>query len=198
MAMAKHLDDLIEPTELAELEANYGAFPRRHVDISMSASSLEFYRRLFRKRRGEVLFVLQRANGDVLLHTKAGYPEDVFRLPGGGIHVDELVVTSLGREVYEETSFEVRNEAFLGMLTYEFRGSAPTVPFVSYVFHIPSVEGEPQTIDADEKITGFRWVPKPELKTIAARLRQLDSQPWLNEWGRFRAFGHEFVLEAEF
>jgi len=197
--MSSPFDDLIDERELAQLRSRYGPFPRHDVRLAMSAGSLAFYRRAFRKRRGEILFVLQRPDGDLLLHTKHSYPAGVYRLPGGGIERDEPVRHSLAREVLEETQFSVADESFLGLIAYEFTGSGPAVRFVSYVFQIPNIRGEPVPLDDSEGISDFRWLPPGQLPEVATVLKNLaDDAPGRSDWGRFRAVGHDFVAGLDF
>ncbi len=199
--MPKTLDELLDEAELAQLQAHYGEYRQQHVRLAMEPGSLAFYRRAFKNRRGEVLFVLRRGSGEVLLHTKESYPEDLYRLPGGGIDWGECVRTSLFREVFEETQLDVQKEQFLGILTYEFHGhpgadQKAAIPFVSYIFVVPEVEGEPVPLDESEKISGFKWVPLEELSQVAAKLRSMPEDDFGNpDWGRFRALGHNFVVE---
>jgi len=199
--MSKTLDELLDEAELAELQSHYGEYRQQHVRLAMEPESLAFYRRAFKKRRGEVLFALRRGSGEVLLHTKQNYPADLYRVPGGGIHWGEFVRTSLFREVCEETQLDVQDEQFLGILTYEFHDRTRAdekgaIPFVSYVFVVPEVEGEPVPLDESEKISGFKWVPLQELSQVAAKLRSMPEDDFGNpDWGRFRALGHDFVIE---
>jgi ADP-ribose pyrophosphatase YjhB (NUDIX family) len=206
--MSKMLVDLVDEQELNDLRAHYGKFCLQHEDLAMEPGSLDFYRRAFKNRRGEILFVLRRDNGDVLLHTKHNYPEGLYRIPGGGIDWGEPVRKSLGREVFEETQLPVREEQFLGVLSYNFYCHQPAdlsrkaadpvggIPFVSYIFVVPGVAGEPIPEDQSEGISGFKWVPLAALAAVAAQLRALPSDDRGSlDWGRFRALGHDFVVE---
>ena len=192
-------DRRIAAEELKGLENRYGQFPIEHVDLEMSARSVRFYREAFKNRRGEILFVLRRTGGEILLHTKHKYPPDLYRIPGGGIDWGEPVPDSLRREVREETKFEVKKERFLGIIQYRFHvldqdQHEPDVYFVSYVFEVPDVVGEPVTEDESEGISGFRWIEVDQLENVATALRALpDDQAGSGDWGRFRAIGHDFV-----
>ena len=185
--------------ELKALENRYGKFPVEHIDLEMSWRSVRFYRKAFKNRRGEILFVLRRTGGELLLHTKHKYPPDLYRIPGGGIDWGEPVPTSLRREVREETQFEVQQERFLGVIQYRFYALnrdklEPDVHFVSFVFEVPGVEGEPVAEDESEGISGFRWIRVNQLKGVASALRALpDDRAGSGDWGRFRAVGHDFV-----
>ena len=199
--MPKQLGDLVDEAELADLRAYYGEFPLQHARLAMEAGSLDFYRRAFKNRRGEILFALRRPSGEVLLHTKHNYPPGVFRIPGGGIKWGEPVRASLVREVFEETQLGVEEEQFLGILTYEFHprdGGAGklVIPFVSYIFVVPEVEGEPVPEDESEGISAFKWVPFKTLTQVAADLRALPRDArGRQDWGHFRGLGHDFIVE---
>ncbi|MCH1522638.1 MAG: NUDIX hydrolase [Arenicellales bacterium] len=199
--MSKDDVQLIASKELQDLESRYGGFSTIATDLEMASRSLRFYRKAFKNRRGEILFVLRRSNGDLLLHTKHKYPPDLYRIPGGGIDWEEPVPASLRREVWEETQFKVSNERFLGLIRYRFHSSDPEesqedVHFVSFVFEIPDIEGEPAAEDASEGISGFRWIPVSELSNVAHALKALpDDKSGSGDWGRFRAVGHDFVLQ---
>ena len=192
---------LIAPEELEDLQNRYGPFLMVEAELAMESRSLRFYRKAFKNRRGEILFVLRRPNGDLLLHTKHKYPPDLYRIPGGGIDWGEPVPASLRREVQEETQFDVENEHFLGVIRYRFHGvdseeSEEDVHFVSFVFEIPGVEGEPVAEDETEGISGFRWIPVDELQSVATALKALpDDKTGGGDWGRFRAIGHDFVFD---
>lgn len=196
--MPRTLEELVDPEELDELAQHYGPFDRQHTVLPMSDGSLDFYRRAFRNRRGEILFVLCRQDGRILLHTKRSYPDGVYRLPGGGVDWGERASDALRREVHEETQFPVRDERFLGLLTYDFVGQAEPVRFVSYVFLVPNLNGEPQPLDQSEAITGFRWVSTTDLAGVADQLRGLEPEEGRREWGQFRAIGHDFVRKRDF
>ncbi len=199
--MPNENDHCVAAEELETLENRYGKFPVEDVDLEMSPRSVRFYRKAFKNRRGEILFVLRRKSGKLLLHTKHKYPPDLYRIPGGGIDWDEAVPTSLRREVREETQFEVRQERFLGVIQYRFHASDSDAPvqdvhFVSFVFEVPDVEGEPVAEDESEGISGFRWIKVGQLEAVSTALRALpDDRAGSGDWGRFRAVGHDFVLK---
>ena len=190
---------LIDSDELEGLEARYGPFPRVEVDVPMQPRSLRFYRKVFKRRRGEILFVLRRPSGELLLHTKHKYPPGLYRIPGGGIDWGEPVAESLEREVQEETQLAVVDERLLGMIHYRFSHPSDKhddVPFVSFVFEVPGIEGEPEAADQSEGISGFKWIPVADLTKVAEALRALpEDEEGSGDWGRFRAIGLDFVYE---
>lgn len=147
------------------------------------------------KRRGEVVLVIRRPNGRIILHTKSFYPADTYRLPSGGIRQGERVLDAMWREVQEETGLEIETEHFLGLLEYEFQHRDEKLPFVSYVFLMRERGGHLAPQDKSEEITTFREVSVDELAAVAEALRSLPD-PW-DDWGAFRALAHDFVADLK-
>jgi len=191
------LDNLIDPKEMITLEQTFGSFPRQHCRLAMGPVHLELWEeKVLSDRRGEVVLVVQRADQEVLLHTKIFYPPGIYRLPSGGVSWDETVSDALRREVYEETGFTTCQEQLLGLVSYEFQGDGRSIPFVSYVFLLTGIEGHPTVQDPGEQISDFCWLPVGELPAVAAALRSLtEDSPGRQDWGRFRALAHDFVAE---
>jgi len=189
------MDDLVDPQEIAALEHAFGPFPRQHYGLRVGSAHLEYWAaKILHDRRGEVVLAVQRATKEVLIHTKVFYPPGVYRLPSGGVSWGEAVSDALDREVYEETGFTTCDKQLLGLVTYDFQDDEWSVPFVSYVFLLTGIEGQPSTHDEGERISDFRWVPVSELSAVAVTLRSLpEDLPDRRDWGRFRALVHEFV-----
>jgi ADP-ribose pyrophosphatase YjhB (NUDIX family) len=143
--------------------------------------------------RGEVIMVIVRHNGKVLLHTKDFYPPGVYRLPSGRVLWKEKVEEALHHEVEEETGLDVRVERFLGLIEYQFCCQSRSIPFVSYVFQLQELGGELSCRDHQEGIIGFREATIGELSSVAEQLEHLVPQ-W-QDWGNFRAIAHRFVKE---
>jgi 8-oxo-dGTP pyrophosphatase MutT (NUDIX family) len=188
------LDDLIFPRELESLEERYGGLPREHHRLATGAPmQREWYGRLG-TRRGEILLVIERPDGRVLVHTKHEYPTGAYRLLSGGIRWNESVLEALPRELAEETGWALHDERLIGVVSYEFVAERATTPFVSYVFHLPSGAGSPRSRDSTEGISGFRWVTPGEIAGLAESLRRLPEDiPGRTDWARFRAIAHDFV-----
>ena len=193
------LADLIDEAEVSRLLAEYGPGQRRHVDLEVSARAFDGWLGAMvnmnkANRRGEVVLVIQRPDGRMLLHTKRFYPKGIYRLPSGGVHPDEPVLSGVMREAEEETGLDVTIERFLGTVEYEFRHEGRRLFFVSYVFLLQADEDWPVVQDAEEQITGFRYVTPSEIRGIAEQLRA--SPPEWADWGRFRAFSHDLVADV--
>ena len=158
------------------------------------------------ERVAEVVFVIRRPNGRLLLQTKAFYPPGAYRLPSGGITAGEPVLAALWREVAEESSLQVTMLRFLAVISYAIvtPESDPAGPlprtFTSYVFLLQETGGELCTADEDERVVGFREIEVWELPGVADRLEALAASADLRlrswgDWGRFRAVAHRVVWE---
>jgi 8-oxo-dGTP pyrophosphatase MutT (NUDIX family) len=191
------LADFIEEAEISQLNADYGSGERRRVSLEMSGLSFEDWLRIIvtsPNRRGEVVLAIRRPDGQTLLHTKRFYPQGIYRLPSGGVHPDEMVLSSVIRETKEETGLDVIVDRFLGMIEYEFCHAGRQLPFVSYVFLVRANNSRPAVQDPEEQIIGFRYVAPQEIRTVAAQLRTLPPE-WA-DWGNFRAPPHDMVADV--
>jgi membrane protease YdiL (CAAX protease family)/8-oxo-dGTP pyrophosphatase MutT (NUDIX family) len=171
-----------------------GALPYQHCHLRVGA---DFFNDFVlpsanrKHRMGEVVLLLRREDGHLLLHTKSFYPPDVFRLPSGGILPGESVLAAACREAREETGLEIDNPRPLGVVSVTFREGRRRRFFHSWLV-LAHVEGDPRTGDPGERISDFRWVPPEKLAEVAEELRALPPE-WA-DWGRFRALAHEAAL----
>jgi NAD+ diphosphatase len=188
---------LMDPSEIEALAAKFGEPCRRTYDMEVSPATYDAWSRKVSTGpvacRGEVIMVILRPNGSVLLHTKGFYPAGVYRLLSGRVLWKDDVEDTLHREVAEETSLEVSVERFLGLLEYRFRSQGKALSFVSYLFQLRELGGQLCCLDEGEAITDFREASIAELSDVAAQLERLE--PSWQDWGRFRAVAHYIVQE---
>jgi|AMFO01.1.fsa_nt_gi ADP-ribose pyrophosphatase len=187
-----HLTDPVDETEWGQLRAQYGEFPLERVVLEVSP---DFFKESItpakKGRRAEVLLVVIGPDGRVLVHTKAFYPRGILRLLSGGIQTGEPVEEALTRELFEETGAQVLDRCLIGVLAYEIRSSSGSIPFASYVYRVDIPTADVRVGDEEEQISELRWVSFSELPTIRETLVRVPP-PW-QDWGRFRALGHDFV-----
>ncbi len=183
---------MIDESEISAIAARYGQPLRRRVECEIGEEL--FVTRFMRAadRRGEVALLIERPDGRLLLHRKAHYAADHFRLPTGGVNLDEPVLAAALRETAEETGLEVAIERFLAVIEYTLHFDAIRLPFVSYVFHLRETGGE-LSLDGGEA-SGFRECWPDELPAVAAALRFIPGER--GYWGRWRAVAHEVAAEA--
>jgi len=143
--------------------------------------------------RSEVVMVIPRTDGRVLVMTKEFYPEGVYRLPTGKLHGDESPDDGLRRELFEETGFRLGARS-LGIIKYCFQCDGRNSTLTSYMYMMDPTDDETVSQDADEQISGFDYVTAAEIKAIAERLRNLPGR-W-RDWGLFRAIAHDCVADA--
>jgi ADP-ribose pyrophosphatase YjhB (NUDIX family) len=186
---------LIRPEEIETLSRRFGEPHRQTCTMEVAQATYEAWTRKITSDpiacRGEVIMVIVRPNGNVLLHTKDFYPSGVYRLLSGRVLWPDDVEQTLHREVREETSLEISVERFLALIDYEFRWNGNTLPFVSYVFHLCETAGELCCIDTVEGISGFREAAVNELSQVGRQLERLE--PRWQDWGNFRAVAHHVV-----
>lgn len=181
-----------DPTDL-QLARRYGPFERASFYHSaLSESFGDWVKRLVR-RHGEVVLVVPRGSGRILLHTKPNYPEGVFRLPTGGIRPGEQVGRAARRESYEELGFKPKTLWLLGILDNVFVVNERTLTYPSYIFRTEEYSRIPKPTDPGEAISGFGDVNAAELRAVGWQLASLTGA-W-REWGAFRATSHLWLAE---
>jgi 8-oxo-dGTP pyrophosphatase MutT (NUDIX family) len=154
-------------------------------------------------RYGEVCMVIRRPSGHLITMRKSVYPPGVFRLPTGGIHHDEAILTALLRETAEETGLDVQVQRFLCAVGYRGPADPPDqIGFASFAFLLDELGGTLAPQDSTEQLEAFGFLHPHELPTLAGHLEQLDpvmdraiGGKWAS-WGRFRAVIHRAVATA--
>ncbi len=143
------------------------------------------------RRTAEVVLIVPRPQGKVLIHTKSFYPSGVWRLPTGGLHPGEAIEGALLREGLEETGHLLPPVRFLFYLRFQWEGSPKE--FRSYGFLTATADGRIASRDPREQITAFRDAGRREIAMIVERLETLSGS-W-SAWGRFRAAPHRALLK---
>lgn len=178
-------------SEIANLARIYGEPARMTFEFpNVSAYFGEWVKRLTR-RRGEIILVVPRATNQTLLHRKPHYPDEVYRLPTGGIHHGETADDAARRETYEEIGFHPASLRLLGVLENVFELRDKKLYYPSFVFRTEWFGGTPQPTDATELISDFADADALELQVTAQFLESLPGQ-W-REWGKFRAAAHRWL-----
>lgn len=157
-------------------------------DVTIRYSAPGYFNRIKsavqRDRRGEVVFCVVRPTGKVITVTCAEYPENIYRIPTGGIGHEENILEAVFREVREELGIEVEIRAFTGVIRIRFEYEEEHVMFYSYVFILDEVRGRLLEDASDDEVSEIREVDKEGLAQIAQSLYDLKGK-W-QDWGKFR------------
>ena len=157
-------------------------------DVTIRYASPNYFNRLKsvvqRDRRGEVVFCVIRPNGRIITVTCGDYPENIYRIPTGGIGHREDILEAIFREVKEELGLEVRIRDFAGVVRIRFEHESESVMFYSYIFILDETGGRLLEDASDDEIGSVREADLEELERIVANLGQLNGK-W-QDWGRFR------------
>jgi 8-oxo-dGTP pyrophosphatase MutT (NUDIX family) len=186
-----------DQAEEEALIARYGPTEQRRCHFELSETGYAYWWQTTALiRRAEVVVAVQRFDGRFLLHTKAHYPPDTYRLPTGGIRWGESVLDALAREQWEELGLRLPPVAMPGLIHYTLHHAGRTVPFASYVFVIRTAGGPaPATQDPREPISDFCWIEPEQVRAVADRLCGVI-RAW-GDWGPFRAIAHNLLAEIQ-
>ena len=135
-------------------------------------------------RRGEVVFCVVRPNGKLIAITCRDYPENIYRIPTGGIGHNEDIIQAVLREEKEELGLDVRIRSFGGVIRIRFEHGNDHVMFYSYLFILEEIGGRLLEDASDDEISGIREVDLKELKDIVRSLKEIKGK-W-HDWGQFR------------
>jgi ADP-ribose pyrophosphatase YjhB (NUDIX family) len=179
--------------EIAVLARVYGEPARAAFEFTVQSDGFTVWLRRLTQRRGEIVVVVPRGHGRVLLHRKPHYPENVYRLPTGGVEKGEAVADAAQREFYEELGFQPQSLRLLGVLDNVFVLPNERLVYPSFVLRTEEYTQPPTPMDLDEQISGFSDADVMELRAAAHYLASLPG-PW-REWGQFRAAAHQWLVK---
>jgi len=138
--------------------------------------------------RTEVVLVLPRPAGRVLVITKPFYPPGTFRMPTGGVKPGETPEDAFRREVREETGLQSEPLLTIETMVLRCRSGDQTLDIASHLILGSPTSGCPRSNDPDEDISGYDEFDAAALRDAAERLRNLEGR-W-GGWGLFRAPAH--------
>ncbi len=180
-----------EESEIRELASQLGAPNRYRHFLSLEQSlwgKAEW--QLQDNRRAEVVFIFPRPNHEIILHIKQFYPRGCYRLPSGGVDIDEPLLDAIHREAEEETGQKIKPIQMLAVAEYF---TEIDWHFASYLILFEQTNIPLFPIDTKERIEDFKPFPVSDLQTAAERLNSLSGE-W-STWGTFRAIIHRIAYQ---
>ena len=192
-----HDHTLINHKEITELDEEWSTVKYFKAELEIGDDYFDHWNhalKVKKNRRGEAALFVQDENENILLHTKPFYPNNIFRIPTGGILVNEDVVAGMQRELQEETGFKTLSFKFSAILVYELNNDSRKLSFPSYIFTIRPDGSNPKASDEEEQISGYSWASISNLGSVVDQLNGLKGLRWA-DWGRVRAVPHEIFLD---
>ena len=185
-----------DPAEIEVLIARYGPTLERSCQLQLDEKGYAYWWQVKAfVRRAEVVMLVRRPDGRLLVHSKEHYPPATYRLPTGGVFWGEPVLDALAREQWEELGLRLPPVAMPGLIHYALRHAEQTIPFDSYIFMLQmNDDAVPVTQDACEQISELCWIEPAKLPEVADRLRSVI-RAW-DDWGPFRAVAHDLIAEV--
>lgn len=144
-------------------------------------------------RRGEVVFCVIRPNGKIITTRCQGYPNDIYRIPTGGLGYEEQIIEAVFREVKEELGLFVGIVKFGGVLEINFIYEESSFVFYSYLFILKELSGRLLVDALDDEISEIKEVDLEELKVDIEKLNSIRGK-W-QDWGKFRYITTKAVSE---
>lgn len=158
------------------------------TDVTVQYTSPSYFNRIknvvHRDRRGEVVFCVIRPDGKIITVTCREYPENIYRIPTGGIGHGEDIMEAIFREVKEELGLEVKINAFPGVIRIRFEHENEFVMFYSYIFILEETGGRVLEDASDDEISEIREVDITGLGETVRNLAEMKGK-W-KDWGLFR------------
>lgn len=157
-------------------------------EVELECSRIGFFNRMKNfvenDRRGEVVFCVVRPNGRIITTAGADYPENIYRIPTGGLGYGEDIIKAVHREVMEELGIDVEITEFAGALKIKLKHGHDSVMFYSYLFILKEVGGRLLEDALDDEISRIKEVDIGGLRWVVESLYNAPGS-WDN-WGKFR------------
>lgn len=183
-----------DEAEIAELTRRFGQPRRWRREYEIVTLENEAWVKKMLKRRGEVVLVVPSREGGIWLHTKQFYPQEVYRLPSGGIHQSERIYDAARREAFEELGIWPEIGRFIGIVENVFALEGGRAVYPTFLLETRPIPGTPRVADPDEAISGFREIGIQDLPKIVEQLNSLA--PSWQPWGHFRAAPHALLAQV--
>ncbi|ADQ04571.1 NUDIX hydrolase [Caldicellulosiruptor owensensis OL] len=164
-------------------------------EVTVTIEDREFFEYVKSKinvdRIGEVVFAIKDGE-EVLVVRQKEYPDKVYRIPSGGIGLNENVDEALKREVKEELALNIKAFLLIGAIKYNLVWLQEHFDFYSFVFLIEKYEKD-NLAKTDGEISEAIKVSLDELKNLCDILK--EQKGFWGDWGKFRFYSTYLVYE---
>jgi len=164
-------------------------------EVTVTIEDREFFEYVKSKinvdRIGEVVFAIKDGE-EVLVVRQKEYPDKVYRIPSGGIDLNENVDEALEREVKEELALDIKDFLLIGAIKYNLVWLQEHFDFYSFVFLIEKYEKN-NLAKTDGEISEIKKVSLDELKKLCDILK--EQKGFWGDWGKFRFYSTSLVYE---
>lgn len=155
------------------------------IELKAGRRFKEWIKEKAKKTKGEVVMIILQ-NNRIALITKEFYPKGIYRIPSGGIKLNETPNEALNREIYEETG--IRNPKSKLLATIEWKINQ--INYKSYVYLIQDAEIKGPT-NSMERISKIILV---EPEKVLDYLNPRASAEW-RDWIKFRRIEAEQCMK---
>ncbi|AEM73257.1 NUDIX hydrolase [Caldicellulosiruptor acetigenus] len=164
-------------------------------EVTVTIEDREFFEYVKSKinvdRIGEVVFAIKDGE-EVLVVRQKEYPDKVYRIPSGGIGLNEDVDEALKREVKEELALNIKDFLLIGAIKYNLVWLQEHLDFYSFVFLIEKCEKD-NLAKTDGEISEAIKVSLDGLKNLSDILK--EQKGFWGDWGKFRYHSTYLVYE---
>jgi ADP-ribose pyrophosphatase YjhB (NUDIX family) len=183
-----HVDELV----LAPVVARFGRPQRWDGSRPISAqNAATIARSSARGRAHDVTFVIQAADGRVVIVRKPQFPFGAWRIPSGGVDRGESFEAGTLREALEETGLAIELTGYPLVAESAFTHAGTVIPWTSHVVTATSASETLAPRDRVE-IDDARWAAMEELTGPVANVLRASGSPLF----LYRADLHDRIAAA--
>lgn len=154
------------------------------------------------KRKHHVLVLLRNAQGKFVLGSKTLYPDQIYRMVGGGIEEGEAAPPAAARELFEETGLELSPNELKPLTTItaeiEERSTGQHYTFVTELF---LADVGTQQLHPSDDIQALQELTTEQLQDLIRRYSQLPREidhdkgfAWY-DYGQLYGAVHQIALD---
>lgn len=157
-------------------------------------------------RPKHVLIVLRDIKGNYLLGAKPDfYPQNIFRLIGGGIDKGETPLNAAIREIKEELQIDVTSKDLKPLAKVETSGTFENKLVKNNTYIFEYLIGDINVLKPSDDIAYLETMSPYDVKNLIQRYKELSNDNWYeaedgykhcwSDYGEMYSFIHQIALE---